>query len=330
MRLSAFSVLDAFPAEAAGTRDRVQEAVELALECEASGLDGFWIAEHHFHAGGVCPSPPVLLGALAGRTRRLRLGVMVSVLPFHDPVDLAEQYGLLDHLAGGRLNLGVGSGYIGSEFEGFHIDPASKRERFDSALETMLAAFRGEPVKVGGREPAVTVNVGPVQRPHPPITVAVQRREAVGPNARLGRSIALIPYATVGSLEELGAEIQEYRAAQAPGADAEVRVAVHVYAGPSEDRARAALQQYLDSRLATQSKFYEEKVQRDPSAHSAEAIIDSGLALIGPVEEVARGLARYRRAGVDELLGIFDFGGLPIEEAKGSVRAVAQMRGPLA
>ncbi len=330
MRLSAFSVLDAFPVGLGETRDRIQEAIDLGVECEASGLDALWIAEHHFHAGGLCPSPPVLLSALGGRTDRLRLGVMVSVLPFHDPVDLAEQYGLLDQLTRGRLNLGVGSGYIGSEFEGFHVDPGSKRERFDSSLETLLAAFRGEPVRVGGKEPGVTVNVRPIQRPYPPITVAVQRREAVAPNARLGRSIALIPYATVASMDELEAEIEEFRAARPPGSTAEVRAAVHVYAGASEERAREALQRYLDSRLATQSKFYEEKVQRDPNARSAEAIIRSGLALVGPIEEVARGLARLRKAGVDELLGIFDFGGLPIDDVRASVRAVAGLRARLA
>ncbi|HEV2165429.1 MAG TPA: LLM class flavin-dependent oxidoreductase [Thermoplasmata archaeon] len=325
MRLSAFSVLDAFPEGTDPSRDRHREALELAEECERSGLHGFWLAEHHFHSGGLCPSPPVLLAAIGERTKRIRLGVMVSPLPFHEPVDLAEQYGLVDRLSRGRLELGVGSGYIPKEFEGFGLDPATKRERFESTLATLLSAFRGEPVRAGpGARPDVTLNVLPLQKPSPPITVAVQRREALVPLARLGRSIALIPYATVANVDELSEEIREYRAALPKGADGKVAAAVHIYAGSSVDPARAALQRYLDSRIATQSKFYEEKVQRDPSARSARSMEASGLALLGAPKDVVRGLERYEAAGVDELLGIFDFGGLPLTEVLRSVRGIGE------
>ncbi|MCI4360047.1 MAG: LLM class flavin-dependent oxidoreductase [Thermoplasmata archaeon] len=323
MRLSAFTVLDAYPTGADPTRDRYRDALALAECCEASGLSAVWVAEHHFHTGGLCPAPPILLAAMGRRTERLRLGVMVSVLPFHDSVDLAEQYALLDRLVEGRLNLGVGSGYIPKEFEGFGVDPATKRERFDSGLETLLAAFRGEAVRMGGgRNPPVKLNVRPLQRPHPPITVAVQRREALVPLARQGRSIALIPYATVANVDELAEEIAEYRAALPTGSSGQVAAAVHLYAGTAPKVARSALQVYLDSRLATQSKFYQERVRKDPTARSARSIEEAGLALIGSPEEVALGLERFRDAGVDELLGIFDFGGLPMDEVRGSVQAI--------
>ncbi|MGI0129114.1 MAG: LLM class flavin-dependent oxidoreductase, partial [Thermoplasmata archaeon] len=127
VRLSAFTVLDAYPSGADPARDRYRDAIELARSCEASGLSAIWVAEHHFHSGGLCPAPPILLAAMGRETERIRLGVMVSVLPFHEPVDLAEQYALLDRLVGGRLNLGVGSGYIPMEFDGFGVDPATKR-----------------------------------------------------------------------------------------------------------------------------------------------------------------------------------------------------------
>ena len=325
MRLSAFSVLDAFPKGSDGNRDRYRELLDLAEHCEDSGLHGIWVAEHHFHPGGLCPAPPVLLSAIGARTERLRLGVMVSVLPFHEPVDLAEQYALLDQLTQGRLNLGVGSGYIPMEFEGFGIDPATKRERFDAALETLLSAFRGEAVRFGkGCQPKVTLNVRPRQQPSPPITVAVQRREALVPLAQRGRSIALIPYATVSGIDELSEEIDEYRRALPPGSKAQVAVAVHIWVGAPKETGRAALQRYLDSRLATQSKYYQEKVRRDPSARQARTLEEAGLALIGTAEEVTLGLERFRDAGVDEVLGIFDFGGLPIDAVRASVRALGE------
>ncbi|HTW39630.1 MAG TPA: LLM class flavin-dependent oxidoreductase [Thermoplasmata archaeon] len=333
MELSAFSVVDVDPTVPLGGRDRYAEVLDLAESAESGGLSTLWVAEHHFQPGGVCPSPPVLLAACAARTRRIRLGVLVSVLPFHRPIELAEQYAMVDRLTGGRLNLGLGSGYIPLEFEGFGVDPATKRERFDRNLEVLLAAFDGREVRAEepGAHP-VRLNVLPVQRPHPPLWIAVQRREAIPFVARRGASLALVPYATVANLEELAAEIREFRAHLPAGSRARVSVAVHLYAGPRPDLARAALQRYLDARLATQSVHFQEKVKRDPHHASAASIEESGFALFGSASAVAERLRAYEHAGVDELLGIFDFGGLPAEEVGRSVRdlgaAFAARHGP--
>ncbi len=250
---------------------------------------------------------------------------MVSVLPFHRPIDVAEEYASLDRLLGGRLNLGVGSGYIPLELEGFAVDPATKRERFDAALELVLAAFEGREVAIAGPgSPRVRLNVLPVQRPHPPVWVAVQRREAVAHVARRGFSIALIPYATVADRTELAEEIREYRAHLPSDRRGEVAVALHVYAGDRPELARAAFRRYLDSRLETQSTFYRQKTERDPASASPEGIERSGFALFGPPDTVARRLAEFSAVGVDELLGIFDFGGLEESEVARSVTALGK------
>jgi len=323
VKLSAFSVVDEYDDGAAS--HRLAEVVALAEAAEAGGLATLWVAEHHFHSGGVCPSPPVLLAACGARTRRLRLGAMVSVLPFHRPIELAEQYAMVDRLLDGRLNLGVGSGYIAMEFDGFGVDPAAKRERFDRGLDTLVEAFAGREVRSDGeRSVPVRINVRPVQLPHPPLWIAVQRREAIPFVARRGASMALIPYATLSGLPELAEEIREYRAHLPEGAAGEVAVGLHLYAGPHPDRARAALQRYLDSRLATQSAFYQEKVRRDPRHASARAVEESGWAVIGPPTEVVERLRAFADAGVDELLGIFDFGGLPPSDVVESVTALGR------
>jgi len=321
VRLSAFTVVDEYPSDP--PRDRLREVLELGDVADRAGLSTLWVAEHHFHSGGVAPSPPVLLAALGARTRRIRLGTLVSVLPFHRPIELAEQYAMLDHLLGGRLNLGVGSGYIPLEFEGFGVDPQEKRSRFDRSLETMLAAFQGgEVLAEGPGAKPVRLNVRPVQEPHPPLWVAVQRREAIPFVARRGASLALVPYATLNSYAELTEEVGEYRRHLPPGTHGEVAAALHLYAGPHPDRARAALQRYLDSRLATQSAFYQDKVRRDPAHAHAEHIEAGGWALFGSVSEVAAKLRSFASTGVDEVLGIFDFGGLLTEEVAASVRAL--------
>ena len=326
VELSAFTIVDSYPAGPKESRDRFGEAITLAETCEAAGLSALWVAEHHFQPGGICPSPPVLLAAMSQRTRRLRLGVMVSVLPFHNPIEIAEQYAMVDQLLAGRLNLGVGSGYIPLEFQGFGVDPTTKRERFDASLDVLLRALRGEAIEVPG--PAggtVTLNVRSVQTPYPPITIAVQRREAIPFVARRGCSLALVPYATVASIAELADQIREYRAHLPPGSTARVSVAVHLYAGDDPASARVAFQRFLDSRLATQSTFYQDKVRRNPQHARAESIEAGGFALFGSPREVNDRLRAYREAGVDEILGIFDFGGLPLRSVTGSVEALGRL-----
>jgi alkanesulfonate monooxygenase SsuD/methylene tetrahydromethanopterin reductase-like flavin-dependent oxidoreductase (luciferase family) len=321
MRLGAFTVVD--PDPDGPDADRVRSVVRLAELAEEAGLSSLWVAEHHFAGGGGCPSPAVLLAACGMRTRSLRLGSLVSVLPFHRPVDIAEEYALVDRLTGGRLNFGVGSGYLASEFAGYGLDPTSKRERFDAALPQILAALSGAPIDAGPPgTPAVRLNVEPVQKPHPPVWIAVQRREAIPHVARQGWSIALIPYATVNDLDELEDEIAEYRRELPGDARSKVAAAVHIYGGEHVAVARAAFHRYVQARHASGSTFLVRKARDHPEHASPEAIEASGLALLGSPGQVVEGLERFVRLGVDELLGIFDFGGLPTAEIEASVRAV--------
>ncbi|MGI0068038.1 MAG: LLM class flavin-dependent oxidoreductase [Thermoplasmata archaeon] len=323
MKRSVFSVVDPHPGEPTRNAERQKEVVRLAEAADSAGLSALWVAEHHFGDTGLCPSPAVLLAACGARTRRIRLGPLVSVLPFHDPVELAEEYALLDRLLDGRLNFGVGSGYVATELDGFGIDLTSKRERFDRALATIRSAWAGEEVRVDrpGSHP-VRLNVRPLQLPHPPITVAVQRREAIRHVAEHGFSIALIPYATVKDRAELAEEIAEFRRAAPAGSTAQVAVAMHTYIGADVRRAREALQRYLDSRLASASTFYQHKVADDPHAAHASAIESSGLALFGSAEEFRREAAALEAIGVDELLAIVEFGDLPFRLTVESVRAL--------
>ena len=320
MHLSAFTVLDAFPPAVAGARDRIDETRRLAEVADRAGLHSFWVAEHHFHEGGLCPAPSVLLAALAAQTQRIRLGVLVSVLPFHNPIEVAEQYALVDRLSGGRLNLGLGSGYIPLELAGFGVDPAHKRERFDRAYDTLLSALRGEEVSWAGS--AVRINVPPLQRPHPPLWIAVQRREAVPFVARRGVGIALVPYATLSGLDELAEEIQEYRSALPQGVSGRVSVALHLYAGDHPERAREALDRYVASRLAHHSSFLEKKAEQAEESVTVESLERQGFVLFGNGRDVETRLREFARIGVDEVLGIFDFGGLGFEDVRTSMEAL--------
>jgi len=168
----------------------------------------------------------------------------------------------------------------------------------------------------------VRLNVRPVQQPHPPLWIAVQRREAVPFVARRGASLELVPYATLSNYAELTEEVNEFRRSLPRGTHGEVAAALHLYAGPHPEEARRALQRYLDSRLATQSAFYQEKVKRDPAHANAATIEAAGWALFGSANDVAERLRSFAGTGVDEVLGIFDFGGLPVDEVARSVRSL--------
>jgi alkanesulfonate monooxygenase SsuD/methylene tetrahydromethanopterin reductase-like flavin-dependent oxidoreductase (luciferase family) len=328
VELSSFSLLDTYPGQGGGRRQPFQEFLDLVQVSERCGLAGIWVAEHHFQSGGVCPSPPVLLAAAAQRTHRLRLGSMVGVLPLHDPVHFAEEYSLVDQLSGGRLRLGVGSGYVPREFAGFGIDAGRKREIFDASLSVVLAAMSGKFVR-GPRATSqrVRINVRPVQRPHPPVWIAAQRAEAVPFVAARGFSVALVPYASAPDLPGLARVVRAFRRASPPGSNAQVGVAVHFGAGIDPRRGRTALQRYLDSRMTARGSFLRDATPVPPHPVSAERLEEQGFALFGSRGAIEAGLEPFRRMGVDEILGHFDFGGLRTIEVHGSVQKLAEVMG---
>ena len=117
------------------------EFVELSVEAEALGYRATFLVEHHFSGWDQVAATLQLLTWVAARTATLRLGTAVLVLPWHNPVLLAEQAATLDLMSGGRLDLGVGKGYRHTEFEGFCIPPDEAQARFDEALEIILKAW---------------------------------------------------------------------------------------------------------------------------------------------------------------------------------------------
>ena len=148
-------------------RARMDEGV-LAEEL---GFDAFWLAEHAFVEHGR-PSPAVSLGHLAARTSRIRLGTAVSVLTWHNPLEVAQDYATVDILSGGRLNFGIGRGGQKHEFDGYGVDWLTSLERYQEAFQIVLKAWEGKPFSFNGRFfefPELYVNPMPEQRPHPPL-----------------------------------------------------------------------------------------------------------------------------------------------------------------
>src|SRR5262249_22025294 len=112
--------------------------ISMADLAEPLGFDSIWGAEHHFDDYTMCPNVAQFLTYMAGRTTRVKLGSMVMVLPWHDPVRLAEEVSVLDHLSGGRVILGIGRGLGRIEFRGFRAAMAESRARFAEYAQALL------------------------------------------------------------------------------------------------------------------------------------------------------------------------------------------------
>jgi alkanesulfonate monooxygenase SsuD/methylene tetrahydromethanopterin reductase-like flavin-dependent oxidoreductase (luciferase family) len=119
----------------------MREEIGNCVMAESLGMDSIWVTEHHFDRYSISPDVVQLLSYLAGRTKHVKLGSMVIVVPWHDPLRLAEQIVLLDHYSNGRYILGVGRGLARREFEGFRINQGEGRQRFDEYTELILNAL---------------------------------------------------------------------------------------------------------------------------------------------------------------------------------------------
>jgi alkanesulfonate monooxygenase SsuD/methylene tetrahydromethanopterin reductase-like flavin-dependent oxidoreductase (luciferase family) len=160
-----------------------------ALAAEPLGYHSAWIAEHHFNDYGLCPAPPVLASFVAARTTTLRLGMGVSLLPLHHPVELAELLAVLDVISGGRLDVGIGRGGTLQDYQTFQSDRADSRGRIEEGIALMRECWSGGPFDFRGRfhsAEALHVRPQPAQRPHPPLFVATNSEDSVLSAARLG------------------------------------------------------------------------------------------------------------------------------------------------
>src|SRR5258707_2981376 len=178
---------------AAGFKDYI----EYVTEAEALGYQSVFVVEHHFTGFGQVSATLNFLTWIGARTRTLRLGTAVMVLPWHNPVLLAEQAATLDLLSGGRLDFGIGNGYRYNEFAGFCVPMAEANARFDECLGVILKAWTSnEPFSHQGhywRFDQVLLEPPTAQRPHPPPLMGARGGNSVRPGAQRGYKLLLRP-----------------------------------------------------------------------------------------------------------------------------------------
>jgi alkanesulfonate monooxygenase SsuD/methylene tetrahydromethanopterin reductase-like flavin-dependent oxidoreductase (luciferase family) len=182
------------------------ETLEQTVYAEQLGFDTVWLAEHHGSTYGSMPSGSVMGAAIAQRTSTIRIGMAVSILPFNNPVRIAEEYAMVDVLSGGRLDFGVGRGYQPSEYAmlGLADRQPDSREIFQESLDIVTGLWTEDDFSYHGRYYAIehaTLHPKPLQSPHPPIYVAALSPETFRLVADKGYNLLVTP--TLMPLDEL-------------------------------------------------------------------------------------------------------------------------------
>jgi alkanesulfonate monooxygenase SsuD/methylene tetrahydromethanopterin reductase-like flavin-dependent oxidoreductase (luciferase family) len=219
------------------------QSFELVDAAERWGLDAMWLAELHFEPGrSVLASPLILAAAIAQRTRRMKIGTAVQVLPLCHPLRLAEEAATVDQISDGRLIFGVGRSGFAHVYQAYGVPYDESRERFAETLEIVKRAWTNERFSFSGKYFAydkVALVPKPLQRPTPPIRIAATSIDTYAAIGALGHPIFVA--ARLGTLSELAPLVRSYRdaysAAGHPGAG-EVYLRVPVYLAETEERAR--------------------------------------------------------------------------------------------
>lgn len=325
-------------------RAAIFEQLEQACAAEACGFDGVWLTEHSFTGESVYCDPIPFAAALAMKTSRIRIGFAVIQMALRHPVRLAIELALLDNLANGRLDVGVGRGTLFNEYEfaGFGLTSADARERMEEVLEIMTRAWVETPFAYKGKYFDVSLpelRPRPVQRPHPPVWHSVVSPASFTACGRKG-----VPILTVRMPRpDVAKRLSLYAAGLAEsGLDAAAQKRLvqsaaiwrHVYVGESrpeaEESLAAALAHTRQHMNHARETFNPPGFTFDPAllnpwtnpkideATAVRFALDT--AFFGTARDVAEQIADLREAGVGHVLAQMSFGYLPHAKILASMR----------
>ena len=307
-----------------------RQIFEQIQELEKLGFDRVWVTEHHFgDYGGSLPHPPTFLAAVACKTSRIRLGVAVSVLPLHNPLDLAESYAMADIISNGRVDFGIGKGSEPVEYRRFGASQAEATQRMKEGTEIIRQAWSNDPVNFRGEffnYDSVRVLPKPVQRPHPPIWVGATRNEDTfrwaGEN---GFNLMTIPFVhpTMDSVRGLVKIYREAFTGAGHGfAAGEILGKFHIYLSDSFDRAMREATPYMENYHAAHASV---DPDRKLSHHDLASDMARGFIIVGDPERCIDTIRRWREAvDLTTFSFTFHFGGMPQELALKNIRLFAE------
>jgi alkanesulfonate monooxygenase SsuD/methylene tetrahydromethanopterin reductase-like flavin-dependent oxidoreductase (luciferase family) len=322
-------------------RDSFEE-VDLAEEL---GLDTVWLGESHFTPGrSVLSAPTIIASSIATRTRRLRVGMAVHVLPLIHPLRIAEEAATVDQLSEGRFEFGVGRSGNVRAYDIMGIDYGESKDRFQEALDIILMAWSGETFSYEGKYNHITnasISPLPYQQPHPKVRIAASSEDSFGRIGRLGYPIFL--GLRTMDVEDLKTNLQEYKqewkAAGHPGEGGDINVRFPVYIAPSEAEAIEEPKESIEAFFQRQRELFEYSRGRQGADVSAgrqaryERLVNSTYedlletrVVFGSPEQVIDRLHEFKEMlGVSGITAELNPGGfLPKEAVQRSLRLMTE------
>jgi len=317
-------------------REVYRNELRLADLAEPLGYESVWGVEHHFTDYTMCPDVLQFLTYVAGRTQRAQLGSMVVVLPWHDPMRVAEEVAMLDNISEGRLILGLGRGAGKVEFDGFRLPMDESRQRFVESAEMLLKGL--EFVK----QPRAAIRPAPFKSFRGRTYAAAVSPESLPIMARLGVGILIIPQKPWHEVaKELDAYRTVYRQVNAVEAPPPIS-AGWTFCDVNAERAREMARRYIggyyrtvldhyhfegDHLAKTKGYEYYGKMSEKIAEYGTDTVIDYfvNLQVSGTPEQCyEKILDIHRRTGNSHYIGVFSYAGMPYEDAESNMRLFAK------
>jgi alkanesulfonate monooxygenase SsuD/methylene tetrahydromethanopterin reductase-like flavin-dependent oxidoreductase (luciferase family) len=333
------------PGRSRTDRDVYVNELRLAELAEPLGFESVWGVEHHFTDYTMCPDVLQFLTYLAGVTENAQLGSMVVVLPWHDPMRVAEEVSMLDNLSGGRLILGMGRGAGKVEFDGFRLSMDESRPRFVECAEMILRGLEQGYCEYDGafvKQPRAAIRPAPFKSFRGRTYAAAVSPESVRIMAELGVGILIIPQKP---WKEVARELEAYREVyrRVNGVDAPPPISAGwTFCDPSGARAEEMARRYIGGYYQTVLDHYQ--FQGDHLAHTkgyeyygkmaekihqygTDTVIDyfMNLQVWGTPEQCYEKIVDiHARTGNSHYVGVFGYAGMPYDEAERNIRYFAK------
>ncbi len=286
-----------------------REFINYVLAAEKVGFEGMFLVEHHFTGQGQLSASLNLLSYLAAKTTRIRLGTGVVVLPWHNPVLLAEQVATLDVLSGGRVDLGIGRGYRKEEFAQFCVPLGEAQERFEECFNLMLKSWAtDERFSYHSKRwnfDDIVVEPAPVQRPHPPIWMAGGSPGGIAYIASKNYNLMLDQLASVAQVRErVGAYLDGLEKIGKPRDTTRCAIARSVTIVKTEAERQKALERRKDTfkRIGAIAVHGTPGATPSPVSQADPDLASDDSALLGSPQEIVDRIGVLAEAGAGYLL----------------------------
>ena len=333
------------PGKARTDREVYTGELRLADLAEPLGFESIWGVEHHFTDYTMCPDVLQFLTYMAGRTTRAQLGSMVVVLPWHDPMRVAEEVAMLDNISGGRLILGLGRGAGKVEFDGFRLSMDESRQRFVESAETLLGGLETGYCEYSGtfvKQPRAAIRPAPFKSFRGRTYAAAVSPESLPVMAKLGVGILIIPQKP---WKEVARELETYRSIyrEVNGVDAPPPVSAGwTFCDESAERAEEMARRYIggyyqtvldhyqfqgDHLARTKGYEYYGKMAEKIAQYGTDTVVDYfiNLQVWGtPAQCYDKILDIHARTGNSHYIGVFSYAGMPYADAERNMRLFAR------